>query len=162
MCRACLLVSIQVLVQWAQLWSSVYQQTDDRTRKTSLTIRPILGNPSQSWILDSSLWIPDSRYWIPVFVSRTWILDSNRQWDSGFHNPWFRIPYGKTSRIPEFESPYMGWDDGERDWPVQKFGLRRLQRLDTTIQAELLFLFLVNSRRQKEALLWKTTHLPLP
>ena len=21
---------------------------------------------------------PDSRYWIPVFVSRTWILDSNR------------------------------------------------------------------------------------
>ena len=29
-------------------------------------------------------WIPDSRYRIPVFVSRRWILDSNRQWDSGF------------------------------------------------------------------------------
>ena len=40
--------------------------------------------PGQSWILDSMLWIPDSRYRIPVFVSRRWILDSNRQWDSGF------------------------------------------------------------------------------
>ena len=39
--------------------------------------------PGQSWSLDSMLWIPDSRYRIPVFVSR-WILDSNRQWDSGF------------------------------------------------------------------------------
>ena len=38
-------------------------------------------------------------YWIPVFVSGTWILDSNRQWDSGilemysgFQSPGFRLP----------------------------------------------------------------------
>ena len=34
-------------------------------------LRPIKGNPRQSWILDSTSWIPDSRYWIPVFVSGT-------------------------------------------------------------------------------------------
>ena len=39
--------------------------------------RPILGNPRQSWILDSTPWIPDYRYWIPVFVNETWILESN-------------------------------------------------------------------------------------
>ena len=33
--------------------------------------------PKQSYILDSTPWILDSRYWIPVFVSGTWILDSN-------------------------------------------------------------------------------------
>ena len=32
----------------------------------------------QSWIPDSTPRISDSRYWIPVFVSGTWILDSNR------------------------------------------------------------------------------------
>ena len=48
-------------------------------------------------------WIPDSRYWIPVFVSGTWILDSNCQWDagllvlySGIQNPGFRIPRDKN------------------------------------------------------------------
>ena len=35
---------------------------------------PMEGNPR----LDSIQWIPDSRYCIPVFVSGTWILDSNR------------------------------------------------------------------------------------
>ena len=35
----------------------------------------IQGNQRHSWILPR---IPDSRYWIPVFVSGTWILDSNR------------------------------------------------------------------------------------
>ena len=34
-------------------------------------------NLRQSWILDSTPWIPDSRYWIPVFVSGTWIADSD-------------------------------------------------------------------------------------
>ena len=34
--------------------------------------------PRHSWILDSTPWMPDCRYWIPVFVSGTWILDSNR------------------------------------------------------------------------------------
>ena len=35
----------------------------------------------KSWILDSNPRIPDSSYCIPVFVSGTWILDSNRLWD---------------------------------------------------------------------------------
>ena len=35
------------------------------------------GNLRQSWILASKAWILDSRYLIPVFVSGTWILDSN-------------------------------------------------------------------------------------
>ena len=39
--------------------------------------RPMLGDPSHSWILDSTPWIPDSTYWIPVFVSGTWTLDLN-------------------------------------------------------------------------------------
>ena len=63
---------------------------------------------SLAWILDSSSWIPDSRHWIPVFVSGTWILDSNRNWDSGFlelysgfQSQGFRIPWGKISRIPD-------------------------------------------------------------
>ena len=57
-------------------------------------------------ILDSMQWSPDCYYWIPVFVSGTWILDSNRQLDSGFlqlysgfHKqkfPGFRISYSLT------------------------------------------------------------------
>ena len=61
------------------------------------------------------LWIPDSRYWILVFVSGTWILDSNYWWDSGllelyfgFQNPGFRIPQAKISCILESGLPYMG------------------------------------------------------
>ena len=38
--------------------------------------RPMLRNPRQSWILESTPRIPDIRHWIPVFVSGTWILDS--------------------------------------------------------------------------------------
>ena len=50
-------------------------------------------------------------FWIPgtvfhVFVSGTWILDINRQWDSGFlelysefHGPRFRNPQAKRFRI---------------------------------------------------------------
>ena len=63
---------------------------------------------SLAWILDSSSWILDSRYWIPVFVSGTWILDSNRKWDcgflelySGFQRPVFSIPQGKILHIPD-------------------------------------------------------------
>ena len=59
--------------------------------------RPMQVNPVQSWILVSELWILVSRSWIPVFVSRTQILDSNRQWTSGFlelyyENTGFRMP----------------------------------------------------------------------
>ena len=55
-------------------------------------------------------WIPDSRYCIPVFVGGTWILDSNRQRDSGFlklysgfQRPGFQIPRQKFAkfRIPQ-------------------------------------------------------------
>ena len=60
--------------------------------------RSMWGIPRQSWILDSTPWIPDFRYWFPVFVNGIWILNSNRQWDSGFlelssgfQSPGFRI-----------------------------------------------------------------------
>ena len=66
---------------------------------------------SLAWIMDSSSWIPDSGYWIPVFASGTWILDSNRKWDSGFlelycgfQRPGFAIPRGKISQIPDSTS----------------------------------------------------------
>ena len=35
------------------------------------------------WISRCKFQIPGN--WIPVFVRRTWILDSSRLWDSGFH-----------------------------------------------------------------------------
>ena len=35
------------------------------------------------WISRCKFQIPGN--WIPVFVKRTWILDSSRLWDSGFH-----------------------------------------------------------------------------
>ena len=61
------------------------------------------------------MWIPDSRYWIPVFVSGIWILNSNRQWHSGFlelysgfQSPGFWIPQAKISWIRESGIPYMG------------------------------------------------------
>ena len=60
--------------------------------------------------------IRDSSYWIAVFVSRTFIPVSNRQWDSdflelysGFQSPGFRIPQAKFSLITESGFPqYMG------------------------------------------------------
>ena len=54
---------------------------------------PMLGNPRQSWILDSSFWI----FWI--LVRGTWIPDFNilrnsgfRELNSGFQSPGYRIP----------------------------------------------------------------------
>ena len=48
-------------------------------------------------------WILDSSYLIPVFVSRTWIMDCNQEWDSRFYelyssfqNPGFLTPYSET------------------------------------------------------------------
>ena len=74
----------------------------------SIVIRPMKGNPGQSWILDSTWWIADTRYWIPVFVSETWILGFIRCWDSGFfelysrfQSPGFQISQAKFSRIPD-------------------------------------------------------------
>ena len=40
--------------------------------------RPLWGSLRQSWTLDFKLWIPDSKNWISVFVTGTWIVDSNR------------------------------------------------------------------------------------
>ena len=68
------------------------------TLTLSMQLSLHVGNPRQSWILDSTPWIPDSRYWIPVSVSGTWNLDSNCSWDfgfielySGFQSPGLRI-----------------------------------------------------------------------
>ena len=66
-----------------------------RTFKVSHNIR------KSKTVLDSGFYAADSRlrYSIPVSDSGTWILDSNRQWDSGFlelysgfQRPGFRIP----------------------------------------------------------------------
>ena len=63
-------------------------------------------------IRDSRPRIPDSSYWIPVFARRTWILDSNRLWDSGFLELYSRFQGpAKFSRIPEFGFPYVGLSD---------------------------------------------------
>ena len=94
----------------------------------------MLGNPRQSWILESTPRIPDPRYWIPVFVSGTWILDFKcdlvrfqvLELYSGFWSPefripqakfpGFRIPQAKISRIWETRFPvYMRWGRG-RPW----------------------------------------------
>ena len=89
-------------------------------RSQSNTIRRMLRNTRQSWILDPIPWIVDSGCWIPVFFSGTWILDSMPQWDfgvlklySGFQSLGFRIPRAKFSRIlhstskefPRFQNP---------------------------------------------------------
>ena len=67
-------------------------------------VYPYVRDPRQSWILDFTQWIPDSWYWIPVFVSRTWIPDSNPLWDSGF--PWAVFPYGiPKPRISDSNKP---------------------------------------------------------
>ena len=76
-----------------------------------LCLAPCIGDPGQSWILDSTLWVPNFRYWISVFVS--WNLDSGFQSFLGFpdslscifrfQNPGIRIPQAK---FPGFS--YMG------------------------------------------------------
>ena len=65
--------------------------------------------------VDSGFWVLDSGYWITVFVSETWILDSNHQWDSGFlvlhsgiQSPGLRILKLRISRIPDSGFHYMG------------------------------------------------------
>ena len=68
-------------------------------------LHPVIWRSGSATVQDSlGFWTPRqilySRYWIPVFVSGTWILDSNRLWDSGFL--WvvliFRIP---KPRVPD-------------------------------------------------------------
>ena len=51
----------------------------------------------------------------PVFVSGTWILDSNRSWDSGFlevysrfQSPGFQISQAKISWIQESGFSFIG------------------------------------------------------
>ena len=54
--------------------------------------RPLKGNPSQSWIVDSIPWIQDSRHWIP---------DSNQEWDSGFLDLYYAF------QSPRFQNPQI-------------------------------------------------------
>ena len=81
----------------------------------------VLGNPRQTWILDSTLWIPDSRrgyqglcqwnldsgfqslvgFWIPyVYIIKLY---------SGFQSPGLQIPQAKNARILESRFPSIGW-----------------------------------------------------
>ena len=77
-----------------------------------------LGNPRQSWILESTPWNTgfqsvELRFWIPIVSEisdfSSGIPDSKAQ-DSGFHKqifPGVRIPQAKISRISESGLPYM-------------------------------------------------------
>ena len=63
-------------------------------------------NPAQSWILDPRRGFRIPWYWSLVFVTETWILDSNLEKDSrflelyfGFQSPAFRIP---ETNFPRF------------------------------------------------------------
>ena len=73
--------------------------------------RPMLGNPRQSYILDSTPWILDSRYWIPdsLFVE----LGSRIPIVGGIRIPWavFGIPHSKAQDFRYSTSknfPYSG------------------------------------------------------
>ena len=91
-------------------------------RLHSHVIRPVYGNPRQTWILDSTRCIQDSRYWISVFVFGTWIPIVSCIQDSLSCIPdslscipdsktkVMRIPQTKISRIPESGLPCT-WGD---------------------------------------------------
>ena len=86
-----------------------------------------LGNPRQSWILDSTPWIPDFNYWIPVLFQLN--LDCGFQLFVGFRIPtavfWvpksrilhgfhkqkfsrFRIQQAEIFLFPKSGFPYLG------------------------------------------------------
>ena len=70
-----------------------------------------------AWILDSTPWIPDSRYWILVFVSGTWILDSN----PGFLDLYSRF---HKQKFPGFQNLHsLIW--GEWIWIVNNTACQR-------------------------------------
>ena len=79
----------------------------DAFENVQTDLGPKLGNPRQPWILDFTPWIWDSGNWILMFVSGTWILDSNLYWNSGFQSPGFPIPPEKFFWIPESSSKYL-------------------------------------------------------
>ena len=85
----------------------------------------MLGNPKQSWILDSTPWIPDSQVLdYGFFVSANWIPDPNRCWipeslscipdssaqDLGFH----------SKKLAGFRNP----DSLTRGGKMARFGLQ--------------------------------------
>ena len=69
--------------------------------------RPMWGNPTQFWILDSTPGIPDSRYWIPDSFSAE--LGFQIPIVREIRNPWavFRISTRKIYWIPESGFYYM-------------------------------------------------------
>ena len=88
-CFLCLLAELRKLIQWfvGALLMDTLVSGQIYLRSPSRNTRRMLGNPRQSWILDSTSRIPDSGYWIPVFF----------QW-----NPWalFRISDSTTTNFP--------------------------------------------------------------
>ena len=82
------------------------------------------GNPSQSWILDSTPWISDSRYWIPDYWSvelRSWIpivsgipdslghVPDSKAQDSWFHRKIFPHFGFHKQKFPGFRNPDFPW-----------------------------------------------------
>ena len=79
-------------------WENVVQRLGKLPDLPKMAIAQMYGNPTQYWILDSTLWIPDSKYTLSVKIefqisvysgipdSLGWILHSKAE-DSGFRNP---------------------------------------------------------------------------
>ena len=76
-----------------------------QSRSTGITRKQCSGclSPQREskiiFILDSTPWIPDSRNWIPLFVSKTWILDSGIV--SGFLDSLCCIPNSTSKIFPD-------------------------------------------------------------
>ena len=90
-------VLIQELVSRKYVESKQYIHCNTRIelRESNRRISTLLIHAGQSWILASTPWM-------------SWILDSNRYWDSGlldlyfgFQSPAFRIPIAIFSWIPD-------------------------------------------------------------
>ena len=76
-----------------------------QSRSTGITRKQCSGclSPQREskiiFILDSTPWIPDSRNWIPLFVNKTWILDSGIV--SGFLDSLCCIPNSTSKIFPD-------------------------------------------------------------
>ena len=104
--------SLLIFIVWNELVSNAYTWQIIRLF-TCLT--HVMG------IQDSlGLWIVRRKFRFPeldtgFFIRGTWILDSNREWDSvflelysGFQSQGFHFPQAKISRHPESLFSYMG------------------------------------------------------
>ena len=70
-------------------------------KKLKVAMLPSVGNPTNSWILDSTAWVPESRY---GFLIRRRDLDSGFQSLARFRIRW-AVSCIPESRIPQVKNP---------------------------------------------------------